>query len=476
MLDYKAYVTELVEKSRKAQEVAEKFSQQEVDRILATIAYSCSREEFRTKIANMLVEESGMGNVPDKIAKMYGRVKGIYHETKDGISCGLVEKNEQTGMSTYAKPMGVIGAIIPITNGEATQIIKTMQCLKGRNSIILAPHPKGARTNVEIANKLRSILKSLGAPEDLVLPVEPEYVSIDSSGELMRQVDFVLATGGTPMVRAAYSSGTPTIGVGTGNATTFVDGTTDLDSVANMIMRSKTFDNATSCSTENNVLVLEEVYESLIAAMKRQGGYLLKENSEELEKLKKTLWPEWPKNHALNRQIVAQSVDTIAALAGIKIPEGTRFLITEENEGVGDDYPFVGEKLSVITTVIRVKDFDEALDKMEAILEYVGKGHSCGIHTVDDAKIDAMALRMKVTKMCVNQPQSLSNSGSWENRFPKSMTLGCGTWGHNSISHNVTWRDLLNYTVVSKPISNYEPSEEMLFPAEVREFVDKNNI
>lgn len=473
MLDYKGYVEELVRLSRKAQAIAEGFDQEKVDELLAAIAYACSREDFRVMISNMLVEEAGMGNVQDKIGKMYGRVKGIYHQTKDGVSCGLVERNEMTGMSKYAKPMGVIGAIIPITNGEATQIIKTMQCLKGRNSIILAPHPRGAKTNMALVAKLRSILKQFDAPEDLVLGIEPEYVSIECSGELMKQVDFVLATGGTPMVRSAYSSGTPTIGVGTGNATTFVDGTTDLDNVANMIMRSKTFDNATSCSTENNILVMDTCYEAFVEALRKQGGFMIRENTQELAALKKTLWPEWPANHTLNRQIVAQSVEKIAGLAGLKIPEGTKFLVTEENAGIGEAYPFTGEKLSVITTLIKVKSFEEALDKMEAILEYMGKGHSCGIHTTDDDKIEKMALRMKVTKMCVNQPQSLSNSGSWENGFPKSMTLGCGTWGHNSISHNVTWRDLLNFTYVSRPIPNFEPTEEELFPERIRKIIDK---
>ncbi len=472
-MNYQEYVQNLVSRSRRAQEVAAKFDQAKVDELLAAIAYSCSRLEFRQKIAKMLVEESGMGNYDDKVVKMYGRVKGIYHETKDGASVGLVEKNEMTGMSRYAKPMGVIGAIIPITNGEATQIIKTMQCLKGRNSIILAPHPKGSKTNMEIAAKLRSVLKMFDAPEDLVLPIEPEYVSIDCSGELMKQVDFILATGGTPMVRSAYSSGTPAIGVGTGNTTTFVDGTTDLDKVANMIMRSKTFDNATSCSTENNVIVLEECYDELVKALENQGGFMVRENTEELARLKKTLWPEWPANHALSRHIVAQSAKTIADLAEIEIPEGKKFLITEENGGIGEQYPFTGEKLSVITTLIKAKDFEDAMDKMEAILEYMGKGHSCGIHTTDDSKIEAMAIRMPVTKMCVNQPQSLSNSGSWENRFPKSMTLGCGTWGHNSISHNVTWRDLLNFTTVSRPIPNYEPRDEELFPEEIRKRIDQ---
>jgi len=467
-INYKGYVSDLIERSRKAQNIAQNYDQSKVDELLAAIAYGCSRLEFRQLVSKSLVNESGMGKEGDKVIKMYGRVKGIYCETKDGVSVGLVEKNEMTGMSKYAKPMGVIGAIIPITNGEATQVVKTMQCLKGRNSIILAPHPKGAETNMLVAKKLREILAMFDAPEDLVIPIEPDYVSIDCSGELMKQVDFVLATGGTPMVRAAYSSGTPTIGVGTGNATTYVDGSTDLDKTANMIMRSKTFDNATSCSTENNIIVEEHCYVAFIESLKKQGAVIIKENTNEALTLKKTLWPEWPENHNLSRYIIAQSAERILGLAGLDVPEGVKFIAVEENGGVGQGFPFTGEKLSIVTTLIKSQGFEDALNKMEAILEYMGKGHSCGIHTTDDEKIDKMALRMKVTKMCVNQPQSLSNSGSWENGFPKSMTLGCGTWGHNSISHNATWRDLLNFTYVSKPIANYEPLEEDIFPTEIR--------
>lgn len=462
------YVESLIQRSKKAQEVAANYDQPKVEQLIAAIGYGCAQEGFRRNISEMLVAESGMGNVEDKMGKMLGRAKGVYHQNKDEPSCGLVEVNKETGMSKYYKPMGVIAALIPVTNSEVTQFSKAMMCLKGRNSIIFAPHPKGAKTTVTITNYLREILRKFDAPEDLILTVDPEYVSVDCSGELMKQADFVLATGGTPMVRAAYSSGTPTIGVGTGNATTFVDDTVDLDKVADMIRKSKTFDHATSCSTENNIIVLESIHDEFVKALERNGCYFIPEQDQKKDALKQTLWPEWPKNHTLNRQIVAQSASVIAQLAGIELPDQTTFIATEENGGVGDAFPFSGEKLSPVTCIFTVKNFDAALDKMEGILGYMGTGHSCGIHTTDDKKIDAMAARMKVTKMCVNQPQSLSNSGAWWNGFPKSTTLGCGTWGHNSVSHNVTWKDLVNCTYVSKPIPDYEPTLEGLFPEEVR--------
>lgn len=468
------YIAGLIERSRKAQEIAAAYDQEKVEQLIAAIAYGVTQENFRRQIAEMLVEESGMGNVEDKMGKMLGKSKQVYYQNKDERSCGLVEVNKETGMSKYYKPMGVIAALIPVTNSEVTQFSKAIMCLKGRNSIIFAPHPKGAKTTVVITERLREILKMYDAPEDLIITVEPEHVSVDCSGELMKQADFVLATGGTPMVRAAYSSGTPTIGVGTGNSTTFVDGTTNLDDVADMIMRSKTFDDATSCSTENNIIVLESIHDDFVAALQRQGCYFIPEGSKEKELLKKTLWPEWPANHSLNRHIVAQCADKIAEIAGLNAPKGTKFIATEENGGTGEAFPFSGEKLSPVTCLFTVKDFDAALDKMESILNYMGTGHSCGIHTTDDEKIARMAERMKVTKMCVNQPQSLSNSGAWWNGFPKSTTLGCATWGHNSVSHNVTWKDLVNCTYVSRPIKNYyEPTMEELIPEKIREVIDQ---
>lgn len=468
------YVEGLIKRSREAQEVAATYNQEKVEQLIGAIGYACSQEDFRRKISEMLVEESGMGNVEDKMSKMLGRAKGVYHENKGEPSCGLVEVNERTGMSKYYKPMGVIAALIPVTNSEVTQFSKAIMCLKGRNSIIFAPHPKGAKTTVAITEKLREVLRMFDAPEDLILTVDPEYVSVDCSGELMRKADFVLATGGTPMVRAAYSSGTPSIGVGTGNATTFVDGTTSLDDVADMLMRSKSFDGATSCSTENNVIILESIHDDFVESLRRNKCYFIPEDSAEKELLKKALWPEWPANHTLNRHIVGQSAEKIAEIAGFTVPAGTKFIATEENGGTGEAFPFSGEKLSPVTCLFVVKDFEEALDKMESILDYMGTGHSCGIHTMDEEKVGRMAERMKVTKMCVNQPQSLSNSGAWWNRFPKSTTLGCGTWGHNSVSHNVTWKDLVNCTYVSKPIANYEPTLNELFPEDVRRVIDNS--
>ena len=462
-IDYAKYVGDLIARARAAQEIANGYSQERVDELCEAIAYRTTRPDFAQQAAEMLVAESGMGIAANKVGKIYTKVKGGFRDMKGKKSVGLVDVNEVTGISTYAKPMGVIGAIIPITNGEATPIFKAIAAIKGRNAIILAPHPHAAKTNAFVTNKIRETLKAYNAPEDLVIEVAPEYVSIECSGELMKQVDFVLATGGTPMVRAAYSSGTPTIGVGTGNVVSIVDGTSDLDKAADLIIASKTFDNATSCSTENNIIVFEDCYDKFIEAMAKKGAYLIKENTEDKEKMLKCLWPNSPEDHVLNRHIVARPASKIAEIAGVKVPEGTVLIMVEENGGFGNDFPFTGEKLSPVSGVRKAKDFEDAMQKLEKILNYQGLGHSCGIHTSHFERAQAMAERVKVTKVIMNQAQSLVNSGAWTCGYPMSMTLGCGTWGHNSISHNANWHDLLNFTYLSTPIPSTQPTDEDLF-------------
>lgn len=457
------YVADLVAKAKKAQAVAENFTQEDCDKLTAAVAYALTKPEVALKFGTMLVEESNMGIPEHKQLKMYGKVKGAYFQMKNEKSVGLIEVDEKMGKETYARPMGVIGAIIPVTNGEATPVVKSLMALKTRNAVIIAPHPKARKTNWAVTEEIRRVIKKMGYPEDLVQAVEPEMVSIETSGEIFKQVDFILATGGTPMVRQAYSSGNPAIGVGTGNVVSIIDETADLDKAADMIVRSKIFDNATSCSTENNLIVIESVYDKFMEAMAKNGGYLIKEDSEDKEKMKKTLWPETPKNHDLNRAIVAQPAAYIAEIAKVDVPEGTKMIMVEENGGYGNEFPFTGEKLSPISGVRKAKDFDDALEKLNKILDYQGKGHSAGIHTTIKERVDRMGAEVPVCKICWNLPQSLSNSGSWTCGFPISMTLGCGTWGHNSISWNATFKDLLNFNYVCREIPSFQPTDEDLF-------------
>ena len=357
-------------------------------------------------------------------------------------------------MIKIAKPVGVVAAIVPCTNPEATPVLKAMFAIKGRNAIILAPHPRTKRTNTFIVNSIRDTLKKYDAPEDLVICIEEPTMEI--SGELMKQSDLVLATGGGGMVKAAYSSGTPAYGVGQGNAVTVVDETADLKDAANKIMRSKTFDFATSCSTENSCIIQDSVYGDMIENLKNEGGYLV--NSEEKVKLKNAMWVH---GH-LNRDIIAQPAQKIAAIAGIDLPEGKTFIMVEET-GIGVDYPFSGEKLSVVTTLFRYNDFQEAIEKVNAITTYHGRGHSCGIHSFDEDRIVEFASKTKTSRVMVRQPQCLANSGAWTNGMPMTLTLGCGTWGGNVSSENITWKHLINTTWVSAPIKSNKPCDEELF-------------
>jgi len=460
------YVAGLVEKGRAAQAIANNFTQEDVDLITAAVTYNLTKPEKAKMFAEMLVEESGMGIAEDKVGKIYGKVWGSYLQMKDKKTVGLVDENKETGIQQWAKPMGVVAGIMPVTNGEATPIVKSNMALKTRNAIILAPHPKCKKLNVVIVNEIRATLKKLGYPEDLVQTCDPEWVKLETSQELMKQCDFILATGGEALVETAYSSGTPAIGVGVGNCVSIVTGKTPLDQVADMICRSKAYDNATSCSTENNIIVFEDCYDEFIKEMEAHGAYMCK--GDERGKLQKTMWPNTPNDHVLNRAIVAQNAEQIAALADIEVPEGTRVLMAEE-DGAGLDHPFAGEKLSPVSGVQKAKDLDDAIDKMMACLEYQGKGHSCGIHTNDDADVEKLAAVAPVTKCVVNQPQCLTNSGGWDCGYPVSMTLGCGTWGGNSVSHNATYKDLLNYTYVSRQIPNWKPDA-------VEDFIDADVI
>ena len=468
------YIAGLVEKARKAQAIAENFTQEDVDLMTAAVTYNLTKPEKAKMFAEMLVEESGMGIPEDKVGKIYGKVWGSYIMMKDKKSVGKVDDAPSggPGITAYAKPMGVVAGIMPVTNGEATPIVKSNMALKTRNAIILAPHPRAKKTALEIVTEIRRIIDKLGYPADLVQTIEPEMVNFETSGELMAQADFIVATGGDGLVKAAYSSGTPAIGVGVGNCVSVIDGTRNMKDAIADIMKSKTFDNATSCSTENNIVVFESCYDEFVKEFEAQGGYILKEGSEEKAKLQKTIWPNSPNDHTINRAIVAQTAETIAKLAEINAPAGVKVLAAEENGGFGLEHPFTGEKLSPVSGIIKAKDMDDALSKVLGCLDYMGKGHSCGIHTTIKEHADLLAAKVPVTKVVVNQPQSLTNSGGFVCGFPVTMSLGCGTWGGNSVSHNVTWRDCLNFTYVSRRVPNWQPKDEILFDADVRAKVD----
>lgn len=448
------YVAGLIERARKAQQVADSYSQEKVNELIKAIAWACVKEENAKKIAQMAAEESRLGYYDAKYAKLLKKVKGALRDMKDEKSVGIIERDEKKGIVKIAKPVGVIGALLPCTNPEATPVVKAMFAIKTRNAVVFAPHPRTKKTNKFIVDLMRDALKRHGAPEDLLVTVEDPTLEI--SNQVMKQCDLVLATGGSPMVKAAYSSGTPAYGVGTGNAVVIVDETADIKDAARKIMIGKTFDFATSCSSENSVVIQESIYDAMIEALKQEGGYLV--NAEEKAKLQDTMWVD---GH-LNPDIIAQSALRIAELAGLDVGKDTKFIMVPET-GIGKDYPFSGEKLSVVMTVYRYGKFEEAIDKVNTITGYMGKGHSCGIHSFNEDHISELSLRTKTSRIMVRQPQSAGNSGDWTNGMPFSMTLGCGTWGGNISNENITWKQLMNVTWLSYPIPANIPTDEELF-------------
>lgn len=459
MPDTTVYINELVGRARKAQAEIQYATQEDVDTLCARLAWSLIQEDFVQQISELAVEESRMGDVASKYAKMMNKVRGGWFDMKDGKTVGIIEENAELGLIKVAKPVGVIGAMIPCTNCEATPALKAMSAIKTRNAIILAPHPRTIETNRIVVDRMRDVLEKAGYPADLVIHMDE--VSMDNSQELMRQCDLILATGGGGLVKSAYSSGTPAYGVGAGNAVTIVDETGDMKEVADKIRRSKTFDQATSCSAENAALIVDTKYDVLLKALEAEGGYLVK--ASEKEALQNTIWVD---GH-LNRNIVAQKAEVIAGLAGITVPEGTSFFVVEET-GIGEGFPFSGEKLSVVIAVYKWSEFSEAVSMVNRITAFSGAGHSCGIHTSERERVLEVAEKVNVSRIMVNQPQCLANSGAWTNGMPMTLTLGCGTWGGNISSENITWRHLMNTTWVSSPIPNRQPSDEELFSEEIR--------
>jgi len=454
--DAAKYIADLIARARKAQAEIEFATQEQVDDMATRVAWSGVRPDFAESYTKFCTEETRMGYQPHKYGKQMTKVKGTLRDMKGKKSVGIVHHDKENGIIKIAKPVGVIGALIPVTNGEATPFVKAISAIKTRNAVIMAPHPRAQTTNNMAVVQMRKVLKKHDWPEDLIIGVEE--VTVDKSKELMKQCDLILATGGGGMVKAAYSSGTPAYGVGAGNAVCIVDEDADLKDAADKIMRSKTFDYATSCSTENSVVIHESLYDKMVKELEAVGGYLC--SAEEKKRLQAAMWD--PDKGVLNREIVAQPAEKIAGLAGIKLPKGKSFIMVEET-GVGKEYPFSGEKLSVTTTLYKWKSFDEAIDLVNRITTFSGPGHSCGIHTFNEMHIRELSNKVRVSRIMIRQPQCLANSGAWTNGIPMSMTLGCGPWGGNTTNSNVTWEHLLNYTWVSYPIPSTQPTDEELF-------------
>ena len=456
-LSPKEEIRGLVERSRVAQKEIDNYTQEQVDELIRAMVWSVARPGVAEEIAQFTLDETQLGNYEGKFLKIQRKTRATLMDIIDDKSVGILEEDPERAIVKIAKPMGVIGALAPSTNPEATPVIKAIHAVKGRNSIIVAPHPRAKLTNKKICDLMRNALETYGAPADLVIGIETP--TLELTNELMNQCDRVLATGGGAMVNAAYSSGTPALGVGVGNAVITVDETADLEDASNKIKLSKTLDLAASCSADNSVILVNKIYDEMMSKFQEKGGYLVSE--EEKEKLKNTLWDE--EGH-LNTAIVAQPADKIAEMADISIPEGTEFYIVPET-GWGPDHPFSGEKLSVVMALYKADNIDHAIELTNNIQSYQGQGHSCGIYSNSDENIMKLANITKTSRVMVNQPQSASNSGNLWNGMRQTFSLGCGSWGGNGTNNNISWRDLINETWVSKPLTETKElsSDEELF-------------
>ncbi len=445
----------LLEKARAAQKLVEFWTQEQVDEMILAVGWESYKLETAQRVARLAVDETGLGVYEDKVAKHQKKTLGVLRDLKGEKTVGVIERIPEKGIVKIAKPVGVIGAITPMTNSSSTMPCNGLPALAARNAIIFAPHPRAKTTCATIVAEMRKGLKKVGAPEDLVQCIEEP--TLELSQELMSKVDLVLATGGQGIVKPAYSSGKPAYGVGAGNATIIVDETADLPVTAAKICKGKIFDNATSCSAENNIIIHESIFDTLLEELKKTGGYLV--TGEERAKLKAAMWPD---GKHLSGKLVCQSVQTIANGAGIRVPEGTKFIMVI-GEAIGPEDMFSAEKLSPILTLWKYKEFSDAVQMVIDITAFSGFGHSCGIHSVNEDHIMELAHKAKVSRMMVRQAQSVGNSGDWENGMAFTMSLGCGTWGGNITTENITVKHMMNVTWVSYPIPLSIPDPDDIF-------------
>ncbi len=433
---------EALERVRKAQQKFATYSQEKVDKIFTAAAIAANKA--RISLARLAVEETGMGIVEDKVIKNHFAAEYVYNKYRNTKTCDVIEEDVSGGMQKIAAPVGVVAAVIPTTNPTSTAIFKTLLALKTRNGIIISPHPRAKNSTIAASKIVLEAAVEAGAPEGIIAWID--VPSLELTNTLMATADIILATGGPGMVRAAYSSGKPALGVGAGNTPAIIDDSADIVLAVNSIIHSKTFDNGMICASEQSVIVGEKIYDDVKAEFLKRGCYFLTE--EETEKVRKTIII----NGSLNARIVGQSAFKIAALSGVSVPENTKILIGEV-ESVELTEEFAHEKLSPVLAMYKVKSFDEALDKAYRLIEDGGLGHTSSIYLNEIAekeKLDKFKLKMKTCRILVNTPSSHGGIGDVYNfRLDPSLTLGCGTWGGNSISENVGVKHLLNIKTVA---------------------------
>ena len=447
----------IIKQAKAAQTEFESAGQEVVDELITGLAWSLLEPGTNRSLSNQAVHDTGLGNADDKFTKNYRKTLGLLRDLKNTPSVGVIKELPEKGLVEIARPIGVVGAVTPSTNPIATPLNNTLNAIKGRNSIILAPSPKGDAVCELIVEILQKVLVRLGHPEHLIQKISSP-ASKEATNKLMQSVDMVVVTGSEKNVSSAYRSGTPAIGVGVGNVAVIIDETADLASAASKVVTSKTFDNATSCSSENSLVIVDEVYENAIQALQEVGGVLL--DHKETQELKDNLWIQGK----LNPHLIAKSASEIATDVGLQRPEmrQAKMLMVEET-GTGSEHPFSGEKLSPVLTLYRAENFETACQRIIELYEFQGKGHSVGLHSKDETRPLEMGLRLPACRVIVNQPHCLATGGSFGNGMPFSLSMGCGTWGRNSISDNLNYRHFLNIVRVVHPVTPVEPSEEEIF-------------
>ena len=454
--DERAVIDGLIERARAAMAAFADADQATVDDAVTAIAWAIYEPGRARDLAEIAVRDTGLGNVADKVAKNQRKTFGALRDLLAVKTVGVIEQDPALGLTKYAKPVGVVAAVCPSTNPAATPVNKAMFAIKGRNAVIIAPSPAGLGATTRTVDFLRAELTRAGHPPDLV-QVLPAPVSKTLTERLMEAADLVVVTGSQNNVRRAYRSGTPAIGVGAGNVPVIIDTTADLDDAAAKIALSKCFDNATSCSSENALFILDEVYDAAIAALERAGGYLA--DAAEGRRIEDVLWV----GGKLNRKLIAKDAAILAEAAALAPEARSRRFFMVEETGIGEGYPLSGEKLSLVLTVYRVRDFDDAIDHARRLLDHQGKGHSCGLHTKNALHATRLAEELDVARVLINQAHAMGNGGSFDNGLNFTLSMGCGTWAGNSISENLNYRHFINVTHLSTVIPERRPTEDDLF-------------
>jgi sulfoacetaldehyde dehydrogenase len=445
---------EVFARARKTQAIIETYDQARIDRLCQAVAWAVANKTTFTRLVDMGIAESGLG---DKISRMGKRLKirGVLRDALRQKSVGIIEELPEKGIVKYAKPVGVIACIVPTTNPDLTPAGNAIYGIKARDVVIFSPHPRSKKTSFETVRLMREALEREGAPPDILQCLTK--VNIPMSQALMARADLIIATGGQPMVRAAYSSGTPAYGVGAGNSTMIIDETANIEEAARNTRLSKTSDFGSGCSADGNLIIEASIFDKLLAQLQYEGGYLA--NNEEKAALRRAMWDD--ENHR-TPDTVAIAPQKLAKAAGFTIPDDRKFIIVH-GDGIGKAHPFSSEKLTTLLALYKYQGFDEALRMMRAIYEVGGKGHSCGIYSFNQDHIHQLALAAPVSRIMVRQPQSKANAGAFNNGMPMTSSLGCGTWGGNIVSENVHLKHYINTTWVSVPIKEDRPSDEELF-------------